>query len=76
MLLNFILLNSILDADRALALWCGRVLCKKPRIDVEAFKNVLALRAEIEGTWSGRPPPSERCYDLSYSQKALALLDK
>ncbi len=51
-------------------------LARDPRFDVEAFKNVLALRAEVEGTWGGKPPPPERYYDLSYSQKALALLDK
>jgi hypothetical protein len=51
-------------------------LARDPRFDVEAFKNVLALRAEIEGTWGGKPPSPERYYDLSYFQKALALLDK
>jgi ABC-type nitrate/sulfonate/bicarbonate transport system substrate-binding protein len=51
-------------------------LARDPRFDVEAFKNVLVLRAEIEGTWGGKPPAPERYYDLSYFQKALALLDK
>ena len=51
-------------------------LAREPVFDVEAFRNVLALRAEIEGTWGGKPPPPERYYDLSYYHKALALLDK
>ena len=51
-------------------------LARDPRFDVEAFKNVLVLRAEIEDTWGGKPPAPESYYDLSYSQKALALLDK
>lgn len=49
---------------------------RDPVFDVEAFKNVLALRAEIEGTWGGKPPTPERYYDLSYYRKALALLEK
>ena len=51
-------------------------LAREPVFDVEAFKNVLALRAEIEGTWRGKPPSPERYYDLSYFHKALALVDK
>lgn len=46
----------------------------EPTFDVEAFRNGLALRAEIEGTWGGRPPAPERYYDLSYLKKAQALL--
>lgn len=55
-----LLLNSILDADRALALWCGRALRKELRFDVEAFKNLLALRPEIACTRGGKPLPPER----------------
>jgi hypothetical protein len=39
---------------------------------MEGFKNVLQLRAEIEGQWGGNPPPVEKYVDLSYYQKALA----
>jgi hypothetical protein len=46
-----------------------------PSFDVPGFKNVLALRAEIEGTWGGKPPAPDRYYDLSYYKKALALLN-
>jgi ABC-type nitrate/sulfonate/bicarbonate transport system substrate-binding protein len=38
----------------------------------EGFRNVLKLRAEIEGQWGGNPPPVERYYDPSYYLKALA----
>jgi ABC-type nitrate/sulfonate/bicarbonate transport system substrate-binding protein len=41
------------------------------RFNVEGFRNVLALRAEIEGDWGGSPPAAERYYDLSYYEKAL-----
>jgi len=35
---------------------------------------VLALRAEIEGSWGGKPPAPERYVDLSYYEKALGRL--
>jgi len=46
-------------------------LAPDARFDVAGFRNVLALRAEIEGSWGGKPPPTERYYDLSYYEKAL-----
>ncbi len=48
----------------------------EPTFDLEAFGNGLALRAEIQGTWGGQPPPPERYYDLSYYRQALALLKR
>jgi ABC-type nitrate/sulfonate/bicarbonate transport system substrate-binding protein len=42
------------------------------RLDVEGFKNVLKLRAEIEGQWGGTPPSPEKYLDLSYYERALA----
>jgi len=40
--------------------------------DVEGFRNLLALRAEIEG--GGTPPPAEKYLDLSYYRRAIATL--
>ena len=40
------------------------------RFDMQGFRNVLALRAEIEGSWGGTPPPPERYVDLSYYERA------
>jgi len=45
---------------------------KDARFDLEGFKNVLKLRAEIEGQWGGTPPAPERYLDLSYYERALA----
>ena len=45
------------------------------RLDVEGFKNVLALRAEIEGEWGGKAPAAERYFDLTYYEHALAVLE-
>jgi ABC-type nitrate/sulfonate/bicarbonate transport system substrate-binding protein len=44
------------------------------RFDLEGFKNVLKLRAEIEGSWGGHPPGPEKYYDSSYYDAALAKL--
>jgi len=41
------------------------------RFDMQGFRNVLALRAEIEGSWGGKPPAPERYLDLSFYEKAL-----
>lgn len=45
------------------------------RLDVEGFKNVLALRAEIEGERGGQAPAAERYFDLTYYKHALAALE-
>lgn len=46
------------------------------KLDLEGFKNVLALRAEIEGQWGGKPPAPDKYVDLSYYDRALAALGK
>ncbi len=42
------------------------------RFDVEGFRNLLALRAEIEG--GGTPPLAEKYLDLSYYRRAIGML--
>jgi ABC-type nitrate/sulfonate/bicarbonate transport system substrate-binding protein len=54
--------------------YTGKNATYDPGFDVEGFKAVLALRAEIEGTWGGKAPAPDRYYDLTYYKKALALL--
>ena len=49
-------------------------LARDGRFDVEGFRKVLALRAEIEGDWAGKPPAAERYYDLSYYDGAMKKL--
>jgi ABC-type nitrate/sulfonate/bicarbonate transport system substrate-binding protein len=51
-----------------------RGLARDGRFDMQGFRNVLALRAEIEGSWGGMPPPPERYVDLSYYDNALKRL--
>src|SRR3984893_15234108 len=42
------------------------------KLDMQAFKNVLKWRAEIEGQWGGNPPQPGKYIDLSYYDEALA----
>ena len=49
---------------------------KDARLNLEGFKNVLKLRAEVEGQWEGYPPEPEKYYDSTYYDAALAKLMK
>jgi hypothetical protein len=44
---------------------------KDAKLDMQGFRNVLKLRAEIEGQWGGNPPQPEKYIDLSYYDEAL-----
>jgi ABC-type nitrate/sulfonate/bicarbonate transport system substrate-binding protein len=46
------------------------------RFDMAGFRNVLALRAEIEGSWGGQAPPPDRYVDLSYYQNASKRVER
>jgi ABC-type nitrate/sulfonate/bicarbonate transport system substrate-binding protein len=45
---------------------------KDGKFDMQGFKNVLTLRAEIEGEWGGTPPAPDKYIDLSYYNTAIA----
>ncbi len=47
----------------------GQGLAVDARLDLEAFRNTLKLRAEMEG---GTPAPPEKYLDLSYYERALS----
>src|SRR5215510_1600766 len=47
-------------------------IAKDAKFNMEGFKNVLKLRAEIEGQWGGNPPPPEKYVDLSYYNRAVS----
>ena len=51
-------------------------LATDARFDLEGFKAVLALRAEIEGQWGGKPPAPEKYLDLGYYERAMQLLER
>lgn len=46
------------------------------RLDMDGLRNVLALRAEMIGTWGGKAPEPDRYVDLSYYQRAMAALGR
>lgn len=46
------------------------------RLDIAGFQNVLKLRAEFEGQWSGKPPSVYKYYDPTFYRKALAMLQR
>src|SRR5260221_3380657 len=48
-----------------------RGLARDGRFDMKGFENVLALRAEIEGSWGGTAPDGGRYVDLGYYERAL-----
>jgi ABC-type nitrate/sulfonate/bicarbonate transport system substrate-binding protein len=50
-------------------------LARDAAIDVARFSNVLKFRAEVEGSWGGKAPAPERYYDVSYHEKALAIVN-
>ena len=47
-------------------------IARDAKLDMAGFRNVLKLRAEIEGQWGGNPPPPDKYLDLSYYERALA----
>lgn len=51
-------------------------LTKDLRLDVPALENFLRLRAQVEGSWKGSPPPARTLYDLSYYDKAMTLVSR
>ncbi len=46
------------------------------RFDMQGFRNVLALRAEIEGSWGGKAPAPDKYLDLSYYEGAQKRLTR
>jgi ABC-type nitrate/sulfonate/bicarbonate transport system substrate-binding protein len=44
------------------------------RFDMEGFRNVLRIRAEMLGTWGGTPPAPDRYLDLGHWERAVASL--
>ncbi|MGG5808721.1 ABC transporter substrate-binding protein [Falsiroseomonas sp. CW058] len=44
------------------------------RFDLEGFRTVLRIRAEVLGSWGGTPPAPERYLDLGHWERAVASL--
>lgn len=52
----------------------GSGLARDAAFDSAGFARLLAIRAELEGTWGGTPPPQERFVDLQWYRRALQRL--
>jgi ABC-type nitrate/sulfonate/bicarbonate transport system substrate-binding protein len=66
-------------AEKSLALMAepGFGFARDAKFDMAGFKNVLALRAEVEGgTKSNEPADPQRYIDLSYYDRAMKLVNK
>jgi ABC-type nitrate/sulfonate/bicarbonate transport system substrate-binding protein len=71
--------SNLTDADAAetYALMLGPSgYAQDARLDLDGFRNVLKLRAEVEGQWGGTPPSPEKYYDLSYYTGALSTVGR
>ena len=51
-------------------------LATDARFDAEGFRNLLAIRAEMEGQWGGKPPAPDKYYDLTYYNRAVKSLGR
>jgi ABC-type nitrate/sulfonate/bicarbonate transport system substrate-binding protein len=68
--------NLKVDSDDATRIYENHLRTGWPKdgaFDRTGFENVLILRAEVEGSWGGKPPEAARYVDLSYYEKALKL---
>lgn len=50
----------------------GYGLTRDCALNMTGFRSVLALRAEMEGQWGGKPPEPGKYLDLSYFERALS----
>ena len=51
-------------------------LATDARFDLEGFRNLLGIRAEMEGEWGGKPPPPGKYYDMQYYERAMKMLGR
>ncbi len=54
----------------------GHGLFKDCAIEMTGMRNMLSLRAEIEGQWGGVAPAPEKFLDLRYYERALSDVDR
>jgi len=64
--------QDIVAATYDMAADPARGFAKDAKFDIDGFKNVLKLRADMLGTWGGTPPAPDKYLDFSYYQRALA----
>lgn len=70
---RFKLTPAAAEGTYAALLTPGAGLAPEARFDLDGFRTVLAIRAELEGMWGGVVPDLFRYLDLSYYEQALRL---
>lgn len=66
------LTQKIAEMTYAELMTTGSGLAKDCAFDMRGFRNVLTLRAEIEGQWGGVAPDAAKFLDLSVYNRALS----
>ncbi len=64
--------QDIVAATYEMAADPAQGFAKDAKFNIDGFRNVLKLRAEMLGTWGGTPPAPDKYLDFSYYQRALA----
>lgn len=70
---RFKLGSAAAEGTYAALLTPGAGLAPEARFDLDGFRTVLAIRAEMEGMWGGVAPDPFRYLDLSHYDQALRL---
>ena len=68
---RFKLSPAVAEGTYAALTNAGSGLAPDARLSMEGFRNVLAIRAEMENMWGGKPPAPDKYLDLSYYERAL-----
>ncbi len=68
---RFKLASAAAEGTYQALLTAGSGLAPDARLNLEGFMTVLAIRAEMEGMWGGKPPAPDKYLDLSYYERAL-----
>ena len=68
---RFKLAPAVAEGTYAALTTPGSGLAPDARLSMDGFRNVLAIRAEMENMWGGVPPAPDKYLDLSYYERAL-----
>ena len=68
---RFKLAPAVAEGTYAALTTPGSGLAPDARLSMDGFRNVLAIRAEMENMWGGVTPAPDKYLDLSYYERAL-----
>ena len=68
---RFKLAPAVAEGTYAALTTPGSGLAPDARLSMDGFKNVLAIRAEMENMWGGVAPAPDKYLDLSYYERAV-----